>query len=77
MADVVNGRIKLKRDTTNNANSSNKMKSEMCDWIQKKVVKEEKEKVVALLEEEMQNSATLLVPLEVGTAWGQNWYEAH
>ena len=40
-------------------------------------VKEEKEKVVALLEEEMQNSASLLVPLEVGTAWGQNWYEAH
>ena len=40
-------------------------------------VLEEKDKVVALLEEEMHKSATLLVPLEVGTAWGENWYEAH
>ncbi len=40
-------------------------------------VTEEKEQVVALLEEEMHKSATLLVPLEVGTAWGENWYEAH
>ena len=40
-------------------------------------VQEEKEQVVALLEEEMQKSASLLVPLEVGTAWGTNWYEAH
>ena len=37
----------------------------------------EKDQVVALLEEEMHKSASLLVPLEVGTAWGENWYEAH
>ncbi len=40
-------------------------------------ITEEKDKVVALLEEEMHDSAKLLVPLEVGTAWGDNWYEAH
>ena len=40
-------------------------------------VVEEKDRVVALLEEEMHKSATLLVPLEVGTASGENWYEAH
>ena len=40
-------------------------------------VQEEKEQVVALLEEEMQKSASMSVPLEVGTAWGANWYEAH
>lgn len=38
---------------------------------------EEKDRVVALLEEEMHKAAVLLIPLEVGTAWGENWYEAH
>ena len=37
----------------------------------------EKEAVIALLEEEMHQSANLRVPLEVGTAWGTNWYDAH
>ena len=37
----------------------------------------EKEQVIALLEEEMHAAADLLVPLEVGTSWGENWYEAH
>ena len=38
---------------------------------------EEKEKVIALLEEEMQKAADLKVELAVGTACGQDWYEAH
>ena len=38
---------------------------------------EEKEAVIALLEEEMHQVAQLSVPLEVGTAWGENWYDAH
>lgn len=37
----------------------------------------EKNSVIALLEEEMHQVATLSVPLEVGTAWGANWYDAH
>ena len=37
----------------------------------------EKDEVIALLEEEMHQVATLSVPLEVGTAWGANWYDAH
>ena len=37
----------------------------------------EKDAVIALLEEEMHQVATLSVPLEVGTAWGSNWYDAH
>ena len=37
----------------------------------------EKEAVIALLEEEMHQVASLSVPLEVGTAWGSNWYDAH
>ena len=38
---------------------------------------EEKERVIALLEEEMQGAADLLVPLEVGTESGYTWYDAH
>ena len=37
----------------------------------------EKDAVIALLEEEMHQAASLLVPLEVGTEWGENWYDAH
>ena len=37
----------------------------------------EREAVIALLEEEMHQSADLRVSLEVGTAWGLNWYDAH
>ena len=37
----------------------------------------EKDAVIAILEEEMRQVATLSVPLEVGTAWGSNWYDAH
>uniref|UniRef100_UPI00405661F1 DNA polymerase I n=1 Tax=Agathobacter sp. TaxID=2021311 RepID=UPI00405661F1 len=38
---------------------------------------EEKDGVVALLEEEMHGAAELLVPLEVGTESGYTWYDAH
>lgn len=37
----------------------------------------EREAVIALLEEEMHQSADLRVSLEVGTEWGLNWYDAH
>ena len=37
----------------------------------------EKDAVIALLEEEMYQVASLSVPLEVGTACGANWYDAH
>ena len=38
---------------------------------------EEKEQVIAILEEEMHSAAKLLVPLEVGTEFGYTWYDAH
>ena len=37
----------------------------------------EKDAVIALLEEEMHKASDLKVSLEVGTAWGYNWYDAH
>lgn len=40
-------------------------------------VEEEKEAVIALLEEEMAGAVSLSVDMEVGTEVGYNWYEAH
>ncbi len=40
-------------------------------------VEAEKDAVIALLEEEMHGAASLKVSLDVGTAWGHNWYDAH
>jgi DNA polymerase-1 len=37
----------------------------------------EKDKVIALLEEEMRGAADFSVELEVGTESGHDWYEAH
>lgn len=37
---------------------------------------EEKDQVIAILEEEMQNAATLRIPLDVDVNIGGNWYEA-
>jgi DNA polymerase-1 len=39
--------------------------------------KEEKDTVIAILEEEMRSAADLSVALEVGTECGKNWYDAH
>ena len=39
--------------------------------------KEEKEQVIAILEEEMHNAARMEVDLEVGTESGDTWYDAH
>jgi DNA polymerase-1 len=38
---------------------------------------EEKDRVIALVEKEMRNAVSLSVDMEVGTATGSNWYEAH
>ncbi len=38
---------------------------------------DERERVIALLEEEMKNAVSLSVDMEVGTEYGYNWYDAH
>ena len=40
-------------------------------------LEEEKEQVIALLEEEMKNAVKLKVSMEVGTETGYDWYDAH
>ena len=37
----------------------------------------EKDKVIALLEEEMVGAVDLSVDMEVGTETGYDWYDAH
>ena len=37
----------------------------------------DKEQVMELLETEMKNAVSLSVNMEVGTAYGYNWYDAH
>ena len=47
------------------------------DELLLEAAEEEKEQVIALLEEEMHQAAELSVSMEVGTECGYNWYDAH
>ena len=38
---------------------------------------EERESVMRLLREEMENAVSYSVPLTAETGWGKNWAEAH
>lgn len=54
-----------------------KMILQVHDELNFSVVKEEKEKLQALVIEEMQNAIKLSVPLFADCGWGANWLEAH
>ncbi len=47
------------------------------DELNFSVVPEERERLEQLVLEEMQNTATLAVPLTADAGWGRNWLEAH
>ncbi|MCD7709001.1 MAG: DNA polymerase I, partial [Clostridiales bacterium] len=47
------------------------------DELLVEAAEDEKDKVIALLEEEMSGAAELSVELSVGTETGYNWYDAH
>lgn len=47
------------------------------DELNFSVLPEEKEKVEAIVKEEMQNAYVLSVPLLADAGWGNNWLEAH
>ncbi len=47
------------------------------DELNFSVVPEERERLEHLVLEEMQNTATLAVPLTADAGWGKNWLEAH
>lgn len=58
-----------------------KLKSKLIlqvhDELLIETLEEEKEQVIALLEEEMKNAVSLKVSMEVGTETGYDWYDAH
>lgn len=58
-----------------------KLKSKLIlqvhDELLIETLEEEKEQVIALLEEEMKNAVRLKVSMEVGTETGYDWYDAH
>ena len=58
-----------------------KLKSKLIlqvhDELLIETLEEEKEQVIALLEEEMKNAVKLKVSMEVGTETGYDWYDAH
>ena len=58
-----------------------KLKSKLIlqvhDELLIETLEEEKEQVIALLEEEMKNAVSLKVSREVGTETGYDWYDAH
>ena len=41
------------------------------------VVPEEKERLEAIVKQEMEGATTLSVPLLAESGWGKNWLEAH
>ena len=57
------------------------MKSTMIlqvhDELNFNVVPEEKDKLLTLVVEEMQNAFAMQVPLIADYGWGNNWLEAH
>jgi DNA polymerase-1 len=56
---------------------SSKLILQVHDELLVETAGEEKDAVIAILEEEMQSAAALDVELEVGTECGKNWYDAH
>jgi DNA polymerase-1 len=56
---------------------SSRLILQVHDELLIETAEEEKDKVIALLEEEMRGAADLSVELEVGTEIGHDWYEAH
>jgi DNA polymerase-1 len=47
------------------------------DELNFNIVPEEKEKMLAIVLEEMQNAFAMSVPLVADYGWGNNWLEAH
>ena len=54
-----------------------KMILQVHDELNFSVIPEEKERIQALVVEEMQNAYTMSVPLLADCGWGDNWLEAH
>lgn len=76
-ADIIKIAMIRVHDRLLRENFKSRLILQVHDELLIETAQEEKEAVIALLEEEMRGAAELSVELAVGTACGMDWYEAH
>ena len=76
-ADIIKIAMIRVHDRLIRENFRSRLILQVHDELLIETAEEEKEQVIALLEEEMQHAAELQVQLAVGTECGSDWYEAH
>jgi DNA polymerase-1 len=76
-ADIIKIAMIRVHDRLLRENLASRLILQVHDELLIETVKEEKDTVIAILEEEMRSAADLSVTLEVGTECGRNWYDAH
>jgi DNA polymerase-1 len=76
-ADIIKVAMVRIFDRFKRENIRSKMLLQVHDELNFSVYPEEKERVEAIVLEEMQNAYHLRVPLVADCGWGANWLEAH
>ncbi len=76
-ADIIKIAMIRVHDRLIRDNLKSKLILQVHDELLIETLEEEKEQVIALLEEEMKNAVKLKVSMEVGTETGYDWYDAH
>ncbi len=76
-ADIIKIAMIRVHDRLLKENLKSRLILQVHDELLVETVSEEKDTVIQLLEEEMEGAAKLSVEMEVETACGLNWYEAH
>ena len=74
-ADIIKLAMIKVFEQINNSNLKSKMILQIHDELVFDVIESEKEKVVSIVKETMENIVKLSVPLKVSTDFGTDWYE--
>ncbi|MDD3392508.1 MAG: DNA polymerase I [Bacilli bacterium] len=75
-ADIIKKAMIAIDETFNKESIKSKMILQVHDELVFDVLETEKDKVIAIIEEKMEQICTLNVPLKVDIEWGKNWYQA-
>jgi DNA polymerase-1 len=76
-ADIIKIAMIRVHDRLLRENRKSKLILQVHDELLVETAEEEKDAVIAILEEEMRRAVSLDVEMEVGTECGKNWYDAH